>query len=333
MAQAGVLYGGETNERALLAKMQGVVEQVIRANPDAIMLFEGLLTQFDEYTATLKQKVELRERRAVEAAKGRDKLLGARQQALEVIARSLNQRRPPGIIRNFLELTWADVLVFTLLRHGESSSEWQRTCEVAEQLAWSGTPLDENGRQQLQALRVTLLDDVRKGLQLLGGYHEDGIRRLLQDLVACQYAAQAKQPQLADTFTPQLAPSALGAMLGEDALLATLAPQESGLSARAQTFAQELTQIEFGTWFEFLTDNQPRLLKLSWFSPTTRNYMFVDHSGQRATIKPLTLLASEMEQGIARIVPPERDAPLVDRALNAIYRVLQRFSERTGKSR
>jgi len=333
MAQAGVLYGGETNERALLAKMQGVVEQVIRANPDAIMLFEGLLTQFDEYTATLKQKVELRERRAVEAAKGRDKLLGARQQALEVIARSLHQRRPPGIIRNFLELTWADVLVFTLLRHGESSSEWQRTCEVAEQLAWSGTPLDENGRQQLQALRVTLLDDVRKGLQLLGGYHEDGIRRLLQDLVACQYAAQAKQPQLADTFTPQLAPSALGAMLGEDAMLATLAPQESGLSARAQTFAQELTQIEFGTWFEFLTDNQPRLLKLSWFSPTTRNYMFVDHSGQRATIKPLTLLASEMEQGIARIVPPERDAPLVDRALNAIYRVLQRFSERTGKSR
>ncbi|MDT4878869.1 hypothetical protein FQZ97_1145020 [compost metagenome] len=61
--------------------------------------------------------------------------------------------------------------------------------------------------------------------------------------------------------------------------------------------------------------------------------MFVDHSGQRAAIKPLTLLATEMEQGLARIVPPEHDAPLVDRALNAIYRVLQRFSGRTSKSR
>ena len=333
MAQAGVLYGGETNERALLAKMQWVVEQVVSADNNDPLLFEGLLEQFDEYTATLKHKVELREHRAVAAAKGRDKLLGARQQALEVIARCLKQRQTPGIIRNFLELTWSDVLVFILLRHGENSSEWQRACEVAEQLAWSGTPLDENGRQQLQALRVALLDDLRKGLQLLGGYHEDGIRRLLQDLVACQYATQAKQPQLADTFAPQLPASKLGAMLGEDALLATLAPRESGLSARAQAFAQELIQVEFGTWFEFITDNQPHQLKLSWFSPTTRNYMFVDHSGQRAAIKPLAQLASEMEQGLARIVPPEHDAPLVDRALNAIYRVLQRFSGRTSKPR
>lgn len=331
MAQAGVLYGGETNEPALLAKMQWVVERVVGAVSGDQSLFEALLEQFDEYTATLKHKVELREHRAVEAAKGRDKLLGARQQAVNVIARSLNQRQTPGIIRSFLKLTWADVLVFVLLRHGENSREWQRACEVAEQLAWSGTPLDESGRQQLQGLRVALLDDLRKGLQLLGGYHEDGIRRLLQDLVACQYAAQAKQPQLADTFAPQLPPSTLGAMLGEDAMLASLAPRESGLSARAQTFAQELMQIQFGTWFEFLTDNQPHLLKLSWFSPTTRNYMFVDHSGQRAAIKPLTLLATEMEQGLARIVPPESDAPLVDRALNAIYRALQRFSGHTSK--
>ncbi|MFZ3205798.1 MAG: DUF1631 domain-containing protein [Pseudomonas sp.] len=333
MAQAGALYGGEANERGLLAKMKWVVEQVVGATIDDPLLFEGLLAQFDAYTATLKHKVELRERRAVQAVKGRDKLLGARQQAIDVIARSLSGRQTPGVIRNFLELTWTDVLVFALLRHGENSNEWQRACEVAEQLAWSGTPLDESGRHQLQTLRVALLDDLRKGLQLLGGYHEDGIRRLLQDLVACQYAAQAKQPQLADTFAPQLPASALGAMLGEDAMLATLAPRESGLSPRAQAFAQELMQVEFGTWFEFITDNQPHQLKLSWFSPTTRNYMFVDHSGQRAAIKPLTQLASEMEQGLARIVPPERDAPLVDRALNAIYRVLQRFSGHTSKPR
>ena len=56
--------------------------------------------------------------------------------------------------------------------------------------------------------------------------------------------------------------------------------------------------------------------------------MFVDHSGQRATLKPIKQLASEMEQGLARIVTLERESPLVDRALNAIYRVLQRFTGR-----
>ena len=333
MAQAGVLYGSEGDERSLLAKMQWVVERVIHGFSGDLGLFDSLIEEFNEYVETLRHKVELRERRAVEAAKGRDRLLGAREQALEVVQRCVGKRDLPTIIRNFLELTWADVLVFVLLRHGEQSTEWKRSCEVAEQLAWSGTPLGEAEVLQLQEQRVPMLSDLRKGLELLGGYHEDGIRRLLQDLVACQHAVQAKQPQLAAQLKPTLPESPLGAMLGEDADLARQAPLRSKLSARAQALAKELASVEFGTWFEFVEGGKSRALKLSWFSPTTHNYMFVDHSGQRVAIKPLTLLASEMEKGLARIVTPERAAPLVDRALTAIYRVLQRFTGRTAEPR
>lgn len=333
MAQAGVLYGNEGDERGLLAKMHWVVERVIHGFNGDLGLFDSLIEEFNEYVATLRHKVELRERRAVEAAKGRDRLLGAREQALDVIQRCVDQRDLPAIIRNFLELTWADVLVFVLLRHGEQSAEWQRACEVAEQLAWSGTPLSDDDKQRLQEMRVPMLSDLRKGLELLGGYHEDGIRRLLQDLVACQHAVQAKQPQLAAQLKPNLPESPLGAMLGEDADLARQAPSRSKLSPRAQALTKELANVEFGTWFEFVEGNRSRVLKLSWFSPTTHNYMFVDNSGQRVAIKPLTLLASEMEQGLARIVTPERAPPLVDRALTAIYRVLQRFTGRTAEPR
>src|SRR5690606_40802242 len=126
------------------------------------------------------------ERREVEAAKGRDRLLGARRQALEAIAGAIGSRDLPAVIRNFLELTWSDVLVFVLLRHGTDSEQWQQAVQVADTLAWSGTPLDAEGQKRLQGLRVKLLEELRRGLELLGGYHEDGIRRLLQDLVACQ---------------------------------------------------------------------------------------------------------------------------------------------------
>jgi len=333
MAQAGVLYGSEGDERGLLAKMQWVVERVIHGFSGDLALFDSLIEEFNEYVETLRHKVELRERRAVEAAKGRDRLLGAREQALEVVRQCVEQRDLPAIIRNFLELTWADVLVFVLLRHGEQSPEWQRAGEVAEQLAWSGMPLGDDDRQRLQEIRVPTLSDLRKGLELLGGYHEDGIRRLLQDIVACQHAVQAKQPQLAAQLKPELPQSPLGAMLGEDVDLARQAPSRSKLSARAQALAKELATVEFGTWFEFVEGSNSRVLKLSWFSPTTHNYMFVDNSGQRVAIKPLTLLASEMEKGLARIVTPERAAPLVDRALTAIYRVLQRFTGRTAEPR
>jgi hypothetical protein len=330
MAQAGVLYGGEGDERGLLSKMHWVVERVIHGFAGDFMLFETLLDEFNEYVTTLKHKVELRERRAVEAAKGRDKLLGARQMAAEIITQALDKRTPPAIIRNFLELTWIDVLVFVLLRHGEHSEEWRRTGEVAEELAWSGTTLDAAGLLRLQGLRLALLEDLRKGLELLGGYHEDGIRRLLKDIVACQHAVQAKQPEIAEKLNAPLPNSPLGEMLGEDAALMKAAPRKSALSPRAQALVKELEQVEFGTWFEFVDKGQTRALKLSWFSPTTRNYMFVDNSGQRVAIKPITQLAIEMDKGLVRLMPQERSAPLVDRALTAIYRVLQRFTGRSA---
>ena len=134
--------------------------------------------ELDELTTEQQMaELELRERRAVEAAKGRDKLLGARQQAVEAIEKCLHGRDLPPLLKNFLELTWTDVLVFILLRGGERSGEWQKACDTAEQLAWSGTPLDENGRVQLGQLRIGLLEELRKGLELLGGYHEDEIGR------------------------------------------------------------------------------------------------------------------------------------------------------------
>ncbi|MBT8766326.1 DUF1631 domain-containing protein [Metapseudomonas boanensis] len=329
MAQAGVLYSGEGEEHGLLSKMHWVVERVAHGFSGDLLLFDSLLDEFNAYVGTLRHKVELREQRAVEAAKGRDKLLGARQQAVDAISNALEGRELPGAMQRFLEQTWADVLVFVLLRHGERSSEWQRSVEVAEQLAWSGTPLDQTGRERLQQLRVPLLEDLRKGLELLGGYHEDGIRRLLQDLVACQHAIQSQQPQVAARIASALPDSKLGEMLGQDAELATT-PSPSSLSPRALALARDLAHIEFGTWFEFVDGPQVRTLKLSWFSPTTRNYMFVDHSGQRVAIMPIAQLAQDMEQGLIRLLPSERSAPLVDRAMNTIYRVLQRFTGRTA---
>ncbi|MBF7730256.1 DUF1631 domain-containing protein [Pseudomonas sp. N040] len=329
MAQAGALYGSEGDARGLVAKMRWVVERVIADFAGNLTLFDVLLDEFTEHVATLQHKVELRERRAVEAAKGRDKLLGARQQAAEVITRALQERQPPALIRDFLELTWIDVLVFVLLRHGTDSAEWQRTGEVAEQLAWSGTLLDAGGLLRLQELRLALLEDLRMGLELLGGHHQDGIRQLLKDIVACQQAVQSKQPEVAANLHATLPESPLGAMLGEDAALMKATAQTPMLSSRTQALIQELEQVEPGTWFELTENGKTRILKLSWLSPGTRNYMFVDGSGQRVAIKPVAQLAIEMENGEARIMPQERNLPLVDRALTAIYRILQRLTVRT----
>ena len=323
MAQAGVMYCGASEENALQQKMKFTVSQALQTFSGDSALFEYLLQDFNTFVDALKQRVELREKRAVEAAKGRDKLLAARNQAHALVESLIERFPPPTIIRNFLKQTWVDVLVFAFLRHGPASKQWQRYAEVAQQLAWSGTLLESEDQKRLESLRIELLEDLRKGLDLLGSHHPDVIRKLLQDLVACQHAVQAQQTVLAEQINTQLLESPLSTMLGEDATL-TASPPTGSLSAKAQGLASQLERIDFGTWFEF--DTPPATLKLSWFSPTTRNYMFVDSSGQRVAIKALTTLAIELEQGIARIITDNHATPLMDRAFNAIQKILQRFN-------
>lgn len=328
MAQAGILYRSATEENALQQKMQATVSQALHSYKNDSAIFEYLIQDFNTFVTALKQRVELRERRAVEAAKGRDKLLAARNQACALVNNTIKTFPPPTIIRTFLERTWVDVLVFAFLRHGPASAQWQRYAEVAQQLAWSGTFLEKpEDQHRLRELRNPLLADLQKGLELLGSHHPDMIRKLLHDLVACQHAVQAQQAELAEKISSDLPSSPLGTMLGEEQALEPASPLET-LSSKAQEIAYTLEHISFGTWFEFYSP--PATLKLSWFSPITRNYMFVDASGQRVAIKPLTVLAGEIEQGKARIMTRNRTAPLIDRALTAIQKIFQRFNHNSA---
>ncbi|KAF1071851.1 MAG: hypothetical protein GAK45_00388 [Pseudomonas citronellolis] len=330
MAAAGIQYGGDIEERGPLAKLHWIVERVVQDFAGDLALFDHLQSELNTYTANIRQKADLRERRAVEAARGRDRLLGAREQAVSTVNRALLQRDIPKLLREFLEHSWTDALTFILLRNGEGSEEWQRACEVAEQLAWSGTALDAEGRQHLKDLRPALLEDIAKGLEGLGGYHDDAIRRLQQDIVACQHAVQAHDPKVAANLTPEFPESPLSAMLDEIPDT-TIAPRE--LPENIRTRMDELASLEFGTWFEFLNGAQPRRLKLSWYSTTTHNVMFVDPQGQRAAMQSLLHLAQEMEEGRLRIVAEQTTAPLVDRALGTIYRMLKRLGGRERSTR
>lgn len=324
MAHAGVHYFGASEENALQQKMQFTVNQALRTYRGDNTLFEQLTQDFNAFVAALVQRVELREKRAIEAAKGRDKLLVARNQARALVDSALNNFPPPSIIRNFLQNTWVDVLVFAFLRHGPASKQWQRYAAAAQQLAWSGTLLESaKDQQRLEDIGSRLLEELRKGLNLLGSHHPDIISKLLQDIVACQQAVQAQQAAQAENISSVIPDSPLGTMLGEDKPSAAT-PAMGQLSDKAQEIAYTLEHISFGTWFEF--DSPPATLKLSWFSPTTRNYMFVDSSGQRVAIKPLTTLALEIEQGVARIMPEQQTTPLMDRALSAIQKIFQRFN-------
>ena len=85
---------------------------------------------------------------------------------------------------------------------------------------------------------------------------------------------------------------------------------------------EKLKSIPFGTWFEFQKPGNPKKrAKLSWRSTVTEKFMFVDQMGVKAAVVSMYELADCMLEGTVRVATAEK-RPFVDRALNAIHRML-----------
>src|SRR5690606_11824410 len=119
--------------------------------------------------------------------------------------------------------------------------------------------------------------------------------------------------------------------LGEDAARprAQLPPR----TAAEETCYQQARTLPFGTWFEFVINQQGELRRqrLSWYSPVTDHTLFVNTRGQKVAEHSLDALARMMADGHARDVT-EESSGLVDRAWHATLRVLHDLAGRADPS-
>lgn len=322
MIQAGSQFYSGNEGRLLAAAIEETVQRALREYRDDDGVFDDLLGRFDKQVDTLRQRVDKRERRAVEAAKGREKLLFARRHARGFIDVCVKRYSPPEIIREFLQGAWADVLVFIFLRQGPSSRQWQDRARVAEQLAWSCTPLDEAQRQEFAAQKEPLMAAIQQSLELLGCYSEIEIQRVIQDIQICQQAVQTQQHEVVQSLNTAL-PSSI-AQVDEAELALTEELNESQMSKEELELVETLRQVRFGTWFDF--KDPPQRLKLAWFSPTTQRYMFVDSDGQGSFVKNRGELFELLLKNGASIVEKTAPAPFFERAMQAIQRTLRQFT-------
>src|SRR5690606_36730013 len=94
-----------------------------------------------------------------------------------------------------------------------------------------------------------------------------------------------------------------------------------------QTRYEQLKVMPFGTWSEFVTNEQGDVVRrrLSWFSPFTDRALFVNQRGQRVGEQSLDSVARMLAAGQARIVTAGQ-ARLVDRAWQAAMNALRNFA-------
>jgi len=289
--------------------------------------FDGDLAQIDDVlgdlsdlSLSLTRKAEVTERRQVDAAIGREKLALAREAASQAVSARLAEKMPGQFVRTLLEQAWADVLALTLLRQGEASEAYKKRIKIAEKLIEANP--GSRGGENAPALPEELREEVESGLSQIG-YHPADVQALAKHLFIPEAAANDDEiPSRTELASKLQRKTRLGDDAQQDERPLEAAAKrraEMNLDADEQARLAEISELPFGTWFEFVTNQQGDIVrkKIAWFSKLTGRCVFVNQRGQRMGDTTLEELARDLARGQARIYKPAPES-FVDRAWSAI---------------
>jgi len=315
VAEAGAVWLGEDDDDpVLLQKLDEVVEQVVNDYQGDETVFAEANQKVQTHLHSAARKAELAERRQIEAARGKERLEAAKQLAGRTIDQLCQSAEPPKFVQTLLHEAWSDVLTLTLLRRGEDSEEWQQQQQATQRIG----EITANPSGEADA---ALGEQIEQSL-LQVGYHQDEAGAIARRLSAPGGEdAITSKTELASKLKAR---ARLGA---GDSKGGTGEDRERPVAARTadeEARYRQLRMLPFGTWFEFVTNQQgdSRRLRLSWYSLITDHALFVNARGQKVAEHTLDALARLMAHGQLRIVTEDR-ARLIDRAWQATLRALR----------
>lgn len=295
---------GETLHQTIARVNQGFDEKGVAVFQETL---QGLVHKID----ALERRAELAERRQVDAAKGRERLSQAHRAAGAVIGSALAAGNASEPVRALLESAWGDALAMSALRQGENSGEFAQRSAAARALVLRGNqPLGTQAGDRM------LLQVLEAGLRQVG-LHSNEVRDLLAHLMPSGEPATSMKSRARDraetllASRPRFGREARGQPTPE-------APQKS-LDAEEQAMLARVRELPFGTWFQFVRNQQGEVerRKLAWFSTLSGRCLFVNARGNRVGELALEQLARALVGGQVRLVR-EEPGSLVDRAWKAI---------------
>ncbi len=358
LASAGIGWSEETDaDQRLLGRIRQSVQTILGNFDDDIGVFERERTDFEEFISSHRRRAKVAEQRAADAARGREKLHAARRTVAREIVQCIGEQHLPPVMRGVLARPWANYLVLTLLRHGPDSSEWKEGLRFAGQFVWSALPkTTESERTRLREMLPWFEQILREGLAAVA-YHEKDVTRLLHELSQLYRGLLGNstnppfaEAELADTErdlsesdTAQAAVEAPAPSDGEanessaEAAIEEIVLETAANEGSAEEnygpddeFLQNARALKIGTWLEITDEagNSERA-KLSWISPISSRYLFVNRRGLKVCDKTVYALAAELRRGSSVVLA---SAPLFDRALGAIVERLRqgRAAEQAG---
>jgi len=340
----------------LQKKIDQIVQRIVGQFNDDLALFAEALTDYESYSAQEKQLSDELTARSAQFLRQREHSEMAQYAAHKATLTSLHNKQVPAPIRDFLLENWEKRLIYTDLKYGANSKEWQECVGTMNDLLWSLTPkTDKDERRQLIELLPRLLKRLDSGINELN--IDKSIRDVFfSDLVKCHAVAvkagfnenvevtekmSDKPPEISLPPLPtnelidfEVLPSLPSSISLDPALLAEIAATQDTFSdieeitiggvrgeawdePRDSHFESLVKDLKCGVWIEFKQDDDSILrARLAWISPLQNTYLLTNRQGQRAVAINAQGLTNKFRDGRAQIIDNQ---PLIDRAVNNVF--------------
>ncbi|HEU4671255.1 MAG TPA: DUF1631 domain-containing protein [Dyella sp.] len=323
LAEAAKGWSDESDkDRRLYDRVKSIVEQLLHEFDDDMGIFDRLLADLQEFQELARKRAELAEQRVAESTRGREKLEQARRRAAREILDRIDGQPLPPLMHGVLARAWANYLVLILLRQGEGSPEFAEALRfVNELIASTRLSRDAGGRATLRQMLPNIERALRKGLANVA-FQEDDVERLLGQLRA-HYAEQLGEAPAStplDASAPAI-PESIQSLVESVPDTAPLTPDNRAeqleiLPPEVRKQLEAVQAMKPGIWLEFApADGATERAKLSWISPMSGRYLFVNRRGLKVGDYSPQELAAILAEGRASVLASNA---LFDRAMDAI---------------
>lgn len=345
------------HEDALYRKVEEVVDRVLNEYQEGVELFAELLRDFETFLGQEQQAAARRAEVSAQLAQSRERLIAAKEEVRKEVRSRIERPGVPELIRDFLGSYWRGVLLLNYIKEGEGSIAWKRSVVFMDNLIWSVEPkADAAERARVIKVLPNLLQVLQDGMEKvsmpsnerhhflaqLAGYHA----RIMNEDSPLANALQQQgsvHDYLRDPNALPPTPPAIASEEQEEAVVAkTLqhlvnegaldaeelaveeevdAGQEVSIADLQDEYIDQVRKLQVGSWVEMPgEDGAPVRVKLSWVSPVTNRYLFVNRKGHLVSNMHEAALVAAFQCGKARTI---EEAPVLDRAVSKVVEGLR----------
>jgi hypothetical protein len=339
----------------VFAEIEAIVEQILNGFDQNSELFEELLAEFAEFLERDENRCQVLEERTLQVTESKEKILLAKKQTAYEMAKQMQGKRIPSVVKDFIEDSWKGVIMLAALRAGREPEGMERAVSVVGRLIESVTPPSSvEEKQRILGTIPLLLKEVRIGLEnisvdshemakffkdleqchiaSLKGTHE-AEQDVIKDVVVLPSKSEEEIEQACDEILEEIVVSGIESEKFEGSVLSEKSDfdTEEIILASDPVVKEEVLEDEFlekakaldvGQWVEVDRDEKSSRLKLSWKSQVTSMYVFVDRKGAKVLELSLQGVAAELRRSGIRLIE-EASLPLMDRALAAMMTTLK----------